>query len=168
MEFYLGMDPISALKIPFYRQNLLYIVKLRWYLGIFLGNISVRSIADFNRVRRNHDKVMEDFEQIEANAHSSEESVGGSQDIPYSLSPVEVDVIKDEGLEDFFEKELVHTVRTSALSPAIPNPVALQEALQEALKKANDTKSTMDEECYRAGRVTTLFSLYQTSTRPTQ
>jgi hypothetical protein len=141
-EFYLGTDPISALKIPFYRQNLLYIVESRWYLGILLGNISVRSVANFNRVRRNHDLVMEDFEAEEANAHRSEESVGGSQDSPYTLTAIEVGVIKDEGLEDFFKKELLRTVRTSALSPAIPNPVALQEEFE----KADDAKSTMDEE----------------------
>jgi hypothetical protein len=32
-----------------------------------------------------------------------------------------------------------------------------------------DTRElTLEEECYRAGCVTTLFSFYQTSTRPTQ
>jgi hypothetical protein len=38
----------------------------------------------------------------------------------------------------------------------------------EALDAVIEHLPTQYTKCYRAGRVTTLFSFYQTSTRPTQ
>ena len=129
-EFYLSADPIDSGRIRFYRRNLVYIVESRWYLGILLGKISVSSVADFTKVRENHDIIMDSFEE-EAPTPTNSESEGGSEDTPYTFNTVEVRMIKSEGLEDFFKEELLAMVRPSVPSLAIPDPTVLQENLKK-------------------------------------
>jgi hypothetical protein len=72
---------------------------------------------------------MDSFEE-EVPSQNDSESEGGSNSTPYTFNTVEVGVIKEEGLQDFFEKELKARVRPSVLSLAIPDPTVLQDDLK--------------------------------------
>jgi hypothetical protein len=97
------VDPANILH---YRKSLLYIPEMRWFLGILMEVIDLESIEGFQRVRDNHDKVMQaladedEDEDEEADEDDEDDAV-----IP-ALSQVEVEVVIDEGLEKFFKEEL--------------------------------------------------------------
>ena len=112
-EFYLARDPLDPKYIPFYRRSLLYIAESRWHLGILLGNLSIESKEDFNRIRTNNDNTMETIS--EPSIAVSEREAGDES--PQKLDEVAIRTILSEGLEDFFEDELDEVV--CALSPLV-------------------------------------------------
>lgn len=123
-RFYLEEDPVDPAHISFYRRNLIYIPESRWYLGILMGKTSVESAADFNKVRANHDNVMEAAQEDDDD--DDDDGSGGNSNNDEEPSPfneVEVQTIVSEGLEEFFEGELsglVCTLRSSRLPSLTP------------------------------------------------
>ncbi|KAF9641961.1 hypothetical protein BDM02DRAFT_3194173 [Thelephora ganbajun] len=96
-KFYLSQDPVDPELIPNYRRNLLYLPEARWHLGFIMKKHAINE-ACYNKVRENHDRIMEALRE-------EEDSEDPEDEIPL-LSEVEVEVIVDERLEDFFKPEL--------------------------------------------------------------
>ena len=105
-DFYLKVDPVDPIYIISYRRNLLYQPDARWHLGVLMkGGIEDEEEAAeyYNMVRENHDKVL---------ASIGDDSRGGVDSRGVSLlNAVEINVIIDEGIEEFFQEELDAVVR---------------------------------------------------------
>ena len=104
---YLGCDPANPSYIRAYRRNLLYLPDPRWHLGMVMhaaGRTQDEQNSSHKRVRVNHDKIMA---TPLAEVHMDCDQHG----IP-RLSCTEIEVIFDEGLEDFFAEELQSVVRS--------------------------------------------------------
>lgn len=113
-QFYLAEDPVDPTHIPHYRRNLIHIVESRWYLGVLLGKIKLDSATDFKRIRSNHDEVMG------ALADESDQEDDEEDDRPLSFSKTEVEIIVDEGLDEFFEVCSLHLSQLLSLTCGIP------------------------------------------------
>jgi hypothetical protein len=114
-EFYLWRDPVDPTYISHYRRNLLCIPPSRWYLAVLLGITHIGDAGHYNRVNRNHDKVMAALrESLSDSTQSDEDS---------NLSATEIEVIGDKGLQGFFEEEIdsaVCALFTLSLPPPHP------------------------------------------------
>ena len=102
-EFYLSRDPTNPDTISLYRRNLLYIPELRWFLVVPPGKAKLADIDHFDKVRVNHDNIME--------ALTEDDGTTTAEGEESNISEVEVRAIFDEGLEDFFEDQLKQVVR---------------------------------------------------------
>jgi hypothetical protein len=105
---YLQVDPTDPIYIRSYRRNLLYLPEPRWHLGIVMNGFASSGQEAFNHInkfRANNDTIIQSIE------------VEGHKDVDQNLVPllnnVEIRVIIDEGLEDFFQEELQRVVRDS-------------------------------------------------------
>ena len=115
--FYLREDPIESRYLSQYRRSLMYIPESRWHLGILLGTIELRNQADFGMIWRNHDRIqvaLRDGDYDDDDDDDDSEEYEDSDDeaeikLP-RLNAVEVAVILEERLEDFFEAELALVV----------------------------------------------------------
>jgi hypothetical protein len=125
-KFYLAKDPVDPVYLPHYRRNLLYIVESRWYLGILLGEMDLKSKLDFNRIRVHHDNIMEalaDEDDTDSDSTSQDKddadtsSEDDDEETPAALNEVEVRTIFDEGLEGCFADELEAVVRAIPSTP---------------------------------------------------
>lgn len=114
--FYLLKDPVDLKLIPHYCRNLLFNPESRWFLAVLYGKVHVKDVGHFNKVRVNHDNVMEVLRD-----EDESETMFGEQSF---LREVEVRAIFDEGLEEYFEAYLKEVVRNFRL-PNIP-PLTLQ------------------------------------------
>jgi hypothetical protein len=119
-EFYLKDDPTDPSLIQQYRRHLIYIPEARWHLGLIMKVAHSSSVHFFNKVRENHDRLMEALANEEGDTDDGEdEGEDEAADVPAGrvepFTEAEVQVIVDERLERFFELELAETV-------CIPSP----------------------------------------------
>ena len=137
--FYLGEDPRDPDLVSCYRRNLLYIPESRWYLAVILGIAYLDSVQHFDRVRVNHDNIMEEL-ALEGGSDTAD----GEES---KLNEVEVRAILDEGLEDFFEDQLNRVVHIP-LVPCCTQPLTLWLLQLEIVEqvKAQLAEEAEDEE----------------------
>jgi hypothetical protein len=105
--FYLGNDPLDPISIPSFRRNLVYIREARWHLGILMKKVSVKSVEEFERSLHHQDVIAQGLK-------------GSPRPPTRGIPPfneIEVAAIVEEGIEDFFERELLLTVRHIVQSP---------------------------------------------------
>jgi len=103
-EFYLSKDPVDLDATFQFRRNLVYIPESRWYLAILLEVANVDSVGHFDKVRVNHDNIMEELAQ-------DEDASTDTDEVSFFNEP-EVRAILNEGLEGFFGEQLEQVVRT--------------------------------------------------------
>ena len=102
-EFYLSKDPVDLTAVSLYHRNLLYIPKSRWHLTILMGKADLKDASHFDKVRINHDNIMEALAADDGSSTTpGEES---------ELVKVEVRAIFDEGLQYLFRVQLRRVVR---------------------------------------------------------
>ena len=111
-SFYLAKDPVDPNYASTYSQNLLYIPESRWYLAVLMGKAELKSVANFDKVRVNHDNIMEYLAE-----DNSSTTVSG---LDSYLNEVEIRAIFDEGLEDAFEGHLGKHEVVRILTPLVP------------------------------------------------
>jgi hypothetical protein len=122
-EFYLGDDPTSPYWIPCYRRNLIYVPEARWHLGVVLGKYRVTAADQYRTFRDNQlvlDKWIRKRDEMrkarrEAGEAEAEEKVdeGRGKPVP-NFGFLEVFIIINEQLEDFFGPELTRVVRVTS------------------------------------------------------
>lgn len=124
-EFYLGEDPTDPGWIPNYKRNLVQVPEVRWHLAVVMGLHAVGNGIPYNRIRANQDLLThaghehddDDAVGEPASQHDGDDDDDGSDmhvdpaSIPL-LTETEVQVIFNEGLEEFFEQELERVVGT--------------------------------------------------------
>ena len=104
-KFYLGQDPTDPQWIPTYRRNILYVPEVRWHLCVVLGKVKLGDADAYNRIRREHDDLI--------NGHRDDGS--DEDDSTIAFGEAEVDVIVQDGLEEYFAEELANVVCTNPL-----------------------------------------------------
>ena len=132
--FYLGEDPCDPDLISAYHRNLLYIPESRWYLAVIFGIAHLDSVEHFEKVRVNHDNIMEELA-----LEGATDTADGDES---KLNKVEVCAILDEGLEDFFEDQLNRVVHIP-LAPCCTRPLTLLLLQPEIVEQV---KAQMAEE----------------------
>ena len=138
--FYLAVDPCDPDLVPCYRRNLLYIPESRWHLAVILGIARLDSVEHFDRVRVNHDNIMEELA-----LEGATDTADGEES---KLNEVEVRAILDEGLEDFFKDQLNRVVHIP-LAPCCTQPLTLcllQLEIVEQVKAQRAEEAEQDEE----------------------
>jgi len=104
--FYLTVDPTDPDLIPNYRYTTVFTPEVRWHLGTVMGVIEVGDGAAYDRIfGRNQDALMV---AIQA---QPDDAVEGSR--AAVLDAPMITVINEEGLRQFFTKELEQAVRVS-------------------------------------------------------
>jgi hypothetical protein len=98
-EFYLSVDPTDPQWISVYRRNLISVPEMRWHLGVVMGKIRLGDGHRYDDIRASHDVLMSKLQEEESDDED-----------PDTASPrmnaVEVQLIVDDGLEDYFAEEL--------------------------------------------------------------
>jgi hypothetical protein len=151
--FYLALDPTDPTFIHDYRRNLIYLTEPRWYLGILLGNYSIKDVSHFNRIQNHHDKVMvalrravkrtertKKFNKVQTPPpeESDYDSPLEPPRVPRFSKP-EIEVIVDEHLEGWFKKELNEVVGASLHVPTVINRTLQEDLRSLALKRRDRT-----------------------------
>ena len=135
-KFYLSRDPTDPDAVSLYRRNLLYIPESRWFLAVLSGKVKVADIDHFDKVRVNHDNIME--------ALAEDDGTTTAEGEESNISEVEVRAIFDEGLEDFFEDQLKRVVcvlwspRVQPLTFRFPQPDLVDEIKAELALAAEE------------------------------
>lgn len=101
-NLYLGIDPTDPELAASYRRNILFVPEARWHLGTVIGSFSTADIAMYNRVRANQDLLMSWLKECGEDDDDTE---------PIVFSPLMVTIVKDEGLDLFYGRELSLVVR---------------------------------------------------------
>jgi hypothetical protein len=115
-KFYLSSDPTDPELIPMFRRNLVTVPEARWHLGTVVGSIATDSAEDSASVRKNHEWLMRDENNLPEDVGDDESDAASNEDFDFevSISPddvpdftlAELTVLVLEHLEDFFEDEL--------------------------------------------------------------
>ena len=106
--WYLQEDPTLPEWIPSYRRTLIYIPDMLWHLGVVLGKIELGDKAAYRRVRKHHDIVVTSIKRKVASE--------GCFTLTRGFTIMELNVIVEEGLDDYFAPELEHSVRAITTS----------------------------------------------------
>src|SRR6202789_296230 len=118
-ESYLGIDPPSRYWIPCYRRNLIYIPQARWHLGVVLGKWRVTCSDHYKTVHdnqlilddwiRQREKIRRARTMTDQEEEAQVDKAKGKRVPNFGL--LEVFIIINESLDDFFEPELKRVVR---------------------------------------------------------
>ena len=149
--FYLSEDPINPKYLSQYRRSLIYLPESRWHLGLLLGTIELKNQDHYNIVWQNHDRVMTalrdgnrddegESDESESDESESEDSDSDSSQAVdeqvrevkvHAFSKVEVEVILQERLQDFFKVELARVAIPPKQMEASPPPPEQMETSPE-------------------------------------
>jgi hypothetical protein len=99
-KLYLHMDPLHPRCFPSYRRNLVYIREARWHLACLAGQAKLDSVRHFNWFLDHYDVVMGQLADVDDSDRPR---------IP-RLTQTEAEVIVSEGLQEYFEGDLVAVV----------------------------------------------------------
>lgn len=105
-KFYLGRDPLEIRTIPSYRHNLAYIREARWHLAIILGRADGTSSSDYDVTLAHHDAILNHLK-------NSPKPRPGTFPV---YNEMEVAVVVEEGLDEWFDQELKRVVSMTSLS----------------------------------------------------
>ena len=116
VRFYLSEDPVDTRWIPSLRRNLVYIPEARWYLAL------VEDVPDEGSGGKYYFQLQTDHDIIMESLNKGTRPVNPNSPIMF-LSHVEIQIIGNEGLTNWFKPELKLVV--SGLHLISPPPIPI-------------------------------------------
>ena len=120
-KFYLSWDPLDPAWIPSYRRSAVYMTEVRWHLAVVMGVECEEISGTYHRFLADQDHIMA---ALETNPHDDMQGAGDEvatveEAIP-EFTEAEVEILVNEGIDDFFAEEMDRVVCSSHLSRVSP------------------------------------------------